>query len=33
MVRLPGLSGLLYLLTIALSVVFAFLIVWARECP
>jgi hypothetical protein len=33
MARLFGSPGALYVLTTLLSLLFAFLIVWARECP
>jgi hypothetical protein len=33
MARLFGSPGALYALTLLLSLVFAFWIVWARECP
>jgi hypothetical protein len=33
MARFPVPDGVLYALTFSLSLVFACLIVWARECP
>ena len=33
MARLIGPAGAVYMLTTLLSLLFAFLIVWARECP